>query len=131
MGRTNPMNTASAAGRRGRGELVRRHSLVVRVTHWVNVLCMTVLLLSGLQIFNAHPALYWGEISTFDDPVFAMRPVQGADGSLRGETEIFDRTFDTTGTFGASAVSEGELRGRGFPSWLTLPSYQDLASGRR
>ena len=27
------------------------------------------LLLSGLQIFNAHPALYWGAISTFDDPI--------------------------------------------------------------
>ena len=40
-----------------------RHSLVVRVTHWVNVLCMIVLLMSGLQIFNAHPALYWGQHS--------------------------------------------------------------------
>ena len=48
-----------------------RHSLVVRVTHWVNVLCMTLLLMSGLQIFNAHPALYIGHKSTFDDPVLA------------------------------------------------------------
>ena len=48
-----------------------RHSVIVRVTHWVNVLCMTVLLMSGLQIFNAHPALYFGKKSTFEDPVLS------------------------------------------------------------
>ena len=41
--------------------LIRRHSVVTRLTHWVNVLCLSLLLLSGLQIFNAHPALYWGQ----------------------------------------------------------------------
>ena len=40
--------------------VVRRHSLAVRVTHWVNAVCLLFLLMSGLQIFNAHPALYWG-----------------------------------------------------------------------
>ena len=49
--------------------LVKRHSAITRVTHWVNVLCMTLLLMSGLQIFNAHPALYWGDISTFEAPL--------------------------------------------------------------
>jgi thiosulfate reductase cytochrome b subunit len=52
--------------------LVYRHRLWVRIAHWVNVLCMTVLLMSGLQIFNAHPALYWGNISNFDDPLLAI-----------------------------------------------------------
>ena len=47
---------------------IRRHSRIVRVTHWINVLCFLVLLLSGLQIFNAHPALYWGQISNFEAP---------------------------------------------------------------
>ena len=37
-----------------RTELVFRHALVVRITHWVNALCLLVLLMSGLQIFNAH-----------------------------------------------------------------------------
>ena len=41
-------------------EVIYRHGIVVRVTHWINVLCATLLLLSGLQIFNYHPALYWG-----------------------------------------------------------------------
>ena len=60
--------------------MVPRHSLVVRLTHWINVLVLLVLLTSGLQIFNAHPALYWGEISTFDDPLISMRAVRPAEG---------------------------------------------------
>ena len=39
-------------------------------------------------------------------------------------------TFDTTGLLGLSKV-DGEETERGFPSWATLPSYQDLAAGRR
>ena len=34
-----------------------RHRLPVRVMHWINVVCLTILLMSGLTIFNAHPAL--------------------------------------------------------------------------
>ena len=52
--------------------LVLRHSLVTRLTHWINVLALLVLLTSGLQIFNAHPALYWGDTSTFARPWAAM-----------------------------------------------------------
>ena len=69
---------------------IHRHSAVVRVTHWINVVCLALLLMSGLQIFNAHPALYWGEISHFESP-----------------------------------FTVGE-----FPGWLTVPSYQSLATGR-
>jgi Ni,Fe-hydrogenase I cytochrome b subunit len=36
-----------------RTELIYRHALIVRITHWVNALCLLVLLMSGLQIFNA------------------------------------------------------------------------------
>jgi len=31
--------------------------------HWINVLVLTVMLGSGLQIFNAHPTLNWGRQS--------------------------------------------------------------------
>jgi len=41
-------------------EIIYRHRLPVRVMHWINVVCIVILLGSGLQIFNAHPALYWG-----------------------------------------------------------------------
>jgi thiosulfate reductase cytochrome b subunit len=107
-----------------------RHSVIVRVTHWVNVACVTILLMSGLQIFNAHPALYIGKKSTFEDPVLSMSAVRGASGEPVGVTEILGRRFDTTGLFGLSRVN-GDLSARGFPSWITLPGYQDLATGRR
>jgi Ni,Fe-hydrogenase I cytochrome b subunit len=42
-------------------EVIYRHSVVVRITHWINVLAISLLLMSGLQIFNAHPRLYWGQ----------------------------------------------------------------------
>jgi Ni/Fe-hydrogenase b-type cytochrome subunit len=34
----------------------RRHHLVVRVTHWVNALALTIMIGSGLRIFNSYPA---------------------------------------------------------------------------
>jgi len=102
----------------------------VRVTHWVNLLCMTLLLMSGLQIFNAHPALYIGQKSNFEDPVLLMGAARGEDGQPVGVTQIFDRRFDTTGLFGLSKV-DGRYASRGFPAWITIPGYQDLATGRR
>lgn len=114
----------------GKRILIRRHSLTVRLSHWLNVLCMTVLLFSGLQIFNAHPALYWGQYGADDDPAFiAMDAVQDGE-RVKGMTRIGDVSFETTGFLGVSNV-DGELTARGFPAWLTLPSYQDLATGRR
>lgn len=38
-----------------------RHALSTRVWHWLNALCLAVLFMSGLNISNAHPQLYWGE----------------------------------------------------------------------
>ena len=40
-----------------------RHTLAVRFMHWINVIALTVLLMSGLNIFRSHPALYWGKSS--------------------------------------------------------------------
>jgi hypothetical protein len=94
-----------------------RHSLPVRVMHWVNVIALLVLLMSGLQIFNAHPALYWGKSSyTGRPPVLQMHAEQTADGREVGVTEIFGRSIRTTGVFGLSKDSDGALAERGFPS---------------
>lgn len=46
------MVTTDAGMASGR-TLFYRHGLLVRLSHWVNVLGMTALLYSGLQIFNA------------------------------------------------------------------------------
>jgi thiosulfate reductase cytochrome b subunit len=36
--------------------MAKRHHVVVRVTHWVNVVALTIMVASGLRIFNAYPA---------------------------------------------------------------------------
>jgi len=108
--------------------LVKRHAVVVRLSHWINALCLLVLLMSGLQIFNAHPALYWGKSSDFDHPILSMTAAYG-DTELKGVTQIGAHRFDTTGLFGASDV-EGVRTARGFPAWATLPGPQWLAMGR-
>ena len=38
-----------------------RHAAPTRVWHWINLLAIIVLFMSGLNISNAHPYLYWGE----------------------------------------------------------------------
>lgn len=120
------IDAGSATGRM----LIYRHSLTVRLSHWLNVLCMTVLLFSGLQIFNAHPALYWGQYGADNDPSFISMEAVEDGGRARGLTHIGPLTFDTTGFLGLSEV-DGEADARAFPDWLTIPSYQDLATGRR
>lgn len=102
----------------------------MRVTHWVNVVCLLVLLMSGLQIFNAHPALYLGSKTTFDDPVLAMRAMRYRN-QIFGVTTLFGRHFNTTGVFGLAETSHGFFRIRGVPWSVTLPGHRNLAMGRR
>lgn len=40
---------------------MKRHALSTRLWHWLNLWCVVVLFMSGLNISNAHPRLYWGE----------------------------------------------------------------------
>jgi thiosulfate reductase cytochrome b subunit len=104
---------------------------VVRITHWINVLVISLLLMSGLQIFNAHPRLYWGSSGAdFDHPWLWTLARQGASG-LHGALRIGGFEVPTTGVLGVSRGSGGHLLVRGFPMWATLPSWQDLATGRR
>ena len=97
--------------------LVRRHGVTTRITHWVNALSLGVLLFSGLQIFNAHPGLYWGQQSDFAHPWLAMVGYEQG-GQLHGVTRLGGQIFDTTGFLGASKQN-GVLVARGFPAWLT------------
>jgi thiosulfate reductase cytochrome b subunit len=56
----------------------KRHSAAVRAMHWINAIAVLALLMSGLQIFNAHPALYWGKSSyTGAGPILAPGPFPG------------------------------------------------------
>lgn len=107
-------------------ERVYRHKLPVRLGHWLTVVCLFILIMSGLQIFNAHPALYWGDRSDRDRPLLSIRPVRIEDGNIRGVTTILGHSFDTTGVLG---YSNGSVRA--FPSWATIPSARWLAMGRQ
>lgn len=113
-----------------KGPLVYRQSAWTRLTHWLWAISLLFLLLSGLQIFNARPQLYIGAESgfTYDNTIIRIGAVDSPEGP-RGFTEIFGKRFDTTGVFGWSGPP-GQERQRAFPSWLTVPSYYDLGTGR-
>jgi thiosulfate reductase cytochrome b subunit len=108
-----------------------RHTLPVRIMHWVNVVALTILLMSGLQIFNSHPALYWGKSSyTGAPPLLEMRAMDGGSPGMKGVTRVLGRDFDTTGVLGLSKNADGRLAARGFPWWATIPDNQWLSLAR-
>lgn len=125
-----PGASSDAGGVKQRGTVIKRHSLFTRVWHWVNAICLVVLLMSGLQIFNAHPALYWGKDSSFGDSALSIFAVQGDGGELRGITQIGGFRLDTTGVLGVSGSAD-DIERRGFPGWATLPESRWLAMGRQ
>jgi thiosulfate reductase cytochrome b subunit len=110
--------------------LYYRHRLPVRIVHWINVLCLSILLSSGLGIFNAHPSLYWGNSSYSSRPaILQIAAVPAADGP-RGELRIAGHAFDTTGFLGVSTRADGTTNLHAFPSWLTTPGSFSLADSR-
>jgi thiosulfate reductase cytochrome b subunit len=113
-------------------EVVYRHGVVVRVTHWINVLCLTLLLMSGLQLFNYHPALYWGNYGYRGVPSFVSidSAIDPGSGEPVGVTRIAGSSFVTTGVLGVSYDRERGTVRRAFPAWLTLPGEPSLALAR-
>ncbi|MFM5917114.1 MAG: cytochrome b/b6 domain-containing protein [Novosphingobium sp.] len=84
------------------GDLVRRHKLVTRLWHWTNLVAVTVMLMSGLMIFNAHPRLYWGQYGT-----------------------------NTPGRPDPAWLDLSHVNGGvPFPGWITIPSHYSLADAR-
>jgi thiosulfate reductase cytochrome b subunit len=113
------------------GELYYRHRLPVRIMHWVNVVALTVLLMSGLNIFEAHPALYWGQSSYSGRPALLEIGARENDAGVPiGVTRIFGREFDTTGWLGLHRTADGGMTTDAFPSWLTIPGSRWLAMAR-
>jgi thiosulfate reductase cytochrome b subunit len=114
-------------------EIIYRHSIVVRLTHWINVLCLLLLLMSGLRLFNYHPALYWGNdgyggVNAF---VSISAAIDQRSGEPIGVTRVAGSSFVTTGVLGVSYDPErGGMVRRAFPAWLTLPGEPGLALAR-
>jgi thiosulfate reductase cytochrome b subunit len=108
------------------GPLIYRQRLLTRITHGVWAVSLFFLMLTGLQIFNAHPSLHIGKEVGFayDNSILQIGARQDGE-ALRGVTRVLGVEFDTTGILG---VSDGEARA--FPAALTIPSYQSLATGR-
>jgi thiosulfate reductase cytochrome b subunit len=97
-----------------RREVIYRHSLAVRLTHWINLLCLTLLLMSGLALFNVHPQLYWGHYGYPGVPtVFSIT------GRYNPETAQPE---------GVTYDAEGRPRPGAFPQWAT--AGMDLALAR-
>ena len=88
-----------------------------------------ILLMSGLMIFNAHPNLYWGNISQPENAFFSIGAAND-EGDLRGYVKLYGQQLDTTGLLGVQRTGLMPSA-RAFPSWLTVPGYYSLAAGRR
>jgi thiosulfate reductase cytochrome b subunit len=113
-------------------EVMYRHGVVVRVTHWINALCLALLLMSGLRIFNYHPSLYWGNYGYRGVPSFiSIGAIEDEEkDELTGITRIGDWSFVTTGVLGVSADADGDPAKMAFPNWITLPGGPGLALAR-
>jgi len=52
-----------------------RHSVLVRVTHWLTAGSFIALAVSGVAILLAHPRLYWGETGAVGTPSLIDLPL--------------------------------------------------------
>jgi thiosulfate reductase cytochrome b subunit len=95
------IDTEAEAAAQARKFTYHRHSALVRTTHWINVACIVLLLMSAMAIFDAHPALYWGAQSDFAHPLLNL-------GVSNPHAQVLSHPF---------------------PSWLT--GGLELANGRR
>ena len=103
-----PSQAAAIAAASPAREVIYRHALAVRLTHWINALCLALLLMSGLQILNYHPALYWGNYGYRGVPSVASigSEIDPASGAPVGVTRIAGARFVTTGVLGISYDAE-------------------------
>ncbi len=108
------------------GELVKRHRVSTRLWHWLNVVTLAVMMMSGLMIFNAHPRLYWGQYGANADPAwFEIGSTENTGFVVAGPLRV-----ETTGVLGHWKDEDGQLQRRAFPGWITIPSRYNLADAR-
>src|SRR5499427_4620597 len=126
---TNAETIATAPAAAPRREVVYRHTIAVRLTHWINALTLVLLLTSGLRLFNYHPALYWGDYGYSGVPsVFSIAALEDIDTDEPvGVTTVMGHNFITTGVLGVTYDLQGEPVAGAFPKWLILPGGLALA----
>ena len=109
---------------------IYRHRLPVRVMHWINVVCLTVLLMSGLKSStptrrstgaasrpSRRPWISFGARNTPNGPV--------------GYTRIGHRVHDHRRARPVELGDGARQLARAFPEWATIPGPQWLAMARR
>src|ERR1700739_10785 len=64
------------------GKMNPRHSLLVRVTHWLTVLSFLALLVTGVEILISHPRFYWGETGNVNTPPLFTIPIPASRSSV-------------------------------------------------
>lgn len=113
---------------------IYRHTLPVRLFHWINVVCFVLLLASGLAIFNLYPRLNWGAAgftvsvainpslrSDLDTP--AIFEIGGLPDIKRHQSwmRIGSHQIDTSGLLGVAADEPPfGVQNIAFPPWMTL-----------
>jgi thiosulfate reductase cytochrome b subunit len=55
--------------------MVPRHTVLVRITHWIHTFSFLALLTSGTAILLAHPRFYWGETGAFGSQALIDLPL--------------------------------------------------------
>lgn len=70
-----PSSMADAASASLPASGAARHSLLVRVTHWIITLCFFALLITGSEIVISHPRFYWGETGNDLTPTLFRIPI--------------------------------------------------------
>ena len=53
----------------------KRHSFLVRVTHWLMTMAFLALLVSGLELVVSHPRFYWGETGNVNTGTLFKIPI--------------------------------------------------------
>ena len=98
-------------GRPGAGhtpQLVYRHTVPVRIWHWLTVAAVMGLLFTGFNVVNVHPRLYWGEVGNAATPP-AIALISTEPGGPKATTHpapaalvVGSHTWDVTGWLGAA-----------------------------
>ena len=111
--------------------LVYRQSGWTRLTHWIWAISPVLPAVDRpADLQRASRALYRQAVGLRLRQRGACDRRREQRETARAATrEIFGTRFDTTGVLGLSRRRQMR-RSRGFPAWATIPSYQDLGTGR-
>lgn len=112
--------------------VLHRRPGLVRLVHTVTAVAVGFLMLTGANIFNAHPALYWGAAGSDVEAGQRWLAVEtvATPAGLAGRVEVLGRRFGSTGLFGASVGKDGTMQAVAYPHWATFPSWRNLATAR-